>query len=322
MMKLIFIVLYICGSLLSAQNKICNYCKQKISQEYLIVDDKYFHPEHFLCAKCNKTINGEYVKNEGKFYHPQCYTEEFIPKCDVCGLPLDGEYFQDLFGNKYHEKHIQENKRCDNCDRLISKNITGGGYSFSDGRSLCNLCYNDAVPSNSVFDFLLTKVSNELRSMGINLPQNKIKIKAVDRSGLKDAAKSNYTERLKGFCNIENTEQTFGIKKIKNFSATIYVLNKIPADYVESTIAHELMHVWIDQNTSKNHTSELVEGSCNFISYKYLSNKNSKNKKDIITALQNDPNPIYGGGFRKVFSKFGAKHIIELLNYLKNNSKI
>lgn len=315
-------MLFFYVNLTNAQNKICEYCKQKITDEYLIVGNKYFHPGHFICSKCKKPIEGEFAENEGKYFHPECYVDEFNPKCDVCGLPLEGEYFQDMYGNKYHEKHLHENKRCDNCDRLICERITGGGYSFPDGRSICNKCYSDAVPSNSVFNFLLTKVINELRSMGINLPQNKIEIQPVDRIGLKRAAKSSYNDRLKGFCNIENRETTFGLSTTKHFSATIYVLNKIPADYVEATIAHELMHVWIDQNTKKNHSSELVEGSCNFISYKYIINKNTKNKNDIIAALQNDPSQIYGGGFRKVYSKFSTKQIVELLNYLKNNSRI
>jgi len=322
MKKTFLLIFFGLATVFIAQEKVCNYCRQKLTGQYLIVEDKYFHAEHFLCAKCKKQIEGEYVKNNGKFYHANCYSEEFLPKCDVCGLPLDGEYFQDLFGNKYHEKHIKENERCDNCDRLICPKITGGGYNLSDGRSLCNLCFSDAVPSNSVYDFLLTKVINDLRGLGVRVPQNKIKIQAVDKNGLRKAAKSEYNDRLRGFCNIENVERTFGAKTTKNFSATIYVLNKIPSDYVESTIAHELMHVWIDQNTKKNQSSELIEGSCNFISYKYLGNKSSKNKNDIIISMKNDPSAIYGGGFRKVYSRFSDRQVVELLNYLKTNTKI
>jgi hypothetical protein len=322
MIKKILIFFILTVNMSFGQSKICDYCKQKITDEYLIVEDKYFHPGHFLCDKCKKPIEGEYVKNENKFYHQDCYKESFVPKCDVCGQALEGEYFRDFYGNKYHARHLKESKICDNCGRLISDKITGGGYNLSDGRSICKICYDDAVPSNSVYDYLLIKVINDLRGLGINVPKDKIKIRAVDRTGLKAAAKSEYNDNMRGYCNIENVETTFGRETKRKFSAVIYTLNKVPQDYAESTIAHELMHIWINQNTKIKHTPILEEGSCHFISYKYLNIKNFKYKKDIIQSLFNDPTPIYGDGFRKVYEKFKSKHIVELLNYLKSNSKI
>lgn len=322
MIKKILFFLVLISLNINAQDKVCNYCKQKITGEYIIVENKFYHPNHFLCSECGKPINGEYVVNENKFYHSDCYTESFVPKCDVCGEPLIGEYFQDLYGNKYHTKHLSENKRCDNCDRLISEKITKGGYKLSDGRYLCKLCFDDAVPANSIYDFLLVRVIDKLRNFGINIPKDKIKIQPVDRNGLKKSAGKEYNDRLRGYCKIENIETTYGIETKKKFSAVIYVLNKIPQDYTESIIAHELMHVWIDQNTKHNQSKQLEEGSCNFISYKVIIAGNSKNKKDILQLLLNDPDRVYGEGFRKVYEKFKDRQIVELLNYLKTHINI
>ncbi|GAB4128573.1 MAG: hypothetical protein Fur0015_02340 [Ignavibacteriales bacterium] len=315
-----FLILIVAN--ITAQDKVCDYCKQKIKGEYIIVEDKFYHANHFLCGKCGKPIEGEYVENENKFYHPECYNESFVPKCDVCGQPLSGEYFQDLYGNKYHPKHLSESERCDNCDRLISERITKGGYKLSDGRSLCKLCFDDAVPSNSVYDFLLRSVIDKLRNFGVNLPNDKIKIQPVNRIGLKKSAGNEYNDRLRGYCKMENTETTFGRETKKKFNAIIYVLNKIPQDYTESIIAHELMHIWIDQNTKHRQSKMLEEGSCNFISYKIIMSGNSKNKKDILQLLLNDPDAVYGDGFRKVYEKFKSKQVVELLNYLKTNNNI
>ena len=129
--------MYIC----TAQDLRCSYCNKPVSDGYIQVEDKYFHPEHFLCEFCGEPINGRYTKRDEKFYHLSCARENLLPKCDVCSGILEGEYFQDLYGYKYHAYHINDMKRCDNCDKIICNNITDGGVKLSDGRNICNICY-------------------------------------------------------------------------------------------------------------------------------------------------------------------------------------
>ncbi len=159
------------------QDLVCNYCKAVIKGNFLVVDGKYYHPEHFICAKCgkqikgsyqerdgryyhpncealvsglicaycNKVITGDYITSSGKVYHPDCYHNNVVPRCSVCLQPLSGEYKIDIYGNKFHAIHTSELNKCDNCGRLICKELTGGGISYGDGRHICNICYKKAV---------------------------------------------------------------------------------------------------------------------------------------------------------------------------------
>ncbi len=307
---------------ISAQTPNCFQCGKKISGTFIQADGKYFHADHFICAECGEKISGKFEKHEGKFYHTDCAKKYIFPACDVCGEPLEGRYFQDLYEYRYHPEHLDYLNRCDNCDKLICERITGGGSSFDDGRSLCNLCLNDAVKSESTYGFLLRKVAGKLRGFGVNIDMGSVSVNSVDRIGLKTTAGSGYTEQIRGFCNIATkTSELNGIRETSS-KYDIYVLNRIPSIYVESTLAHELMHVWFAQNTKNDQTDELTEGSCHFISYLYLLQENTATASRIAEFLIKDTNPVYGGGLRKVLKRFGGKYTIELLNYLKSNTAI
>ena len=68
--------------------------------------------------------------------------------CDVCFEPLNKSYLEDAWGNKYHEKHLENGFFCDTCSRIISKRITRGGFQFNDGRFMCNLCEASIVKTD------------------------------------------------------------------------------------------------------------------------------------------------------------------------------
>lgn len=306
----------------SAQKHICKYCDTGISSKFIEVEGDYYHPEHFLCAECKKQIEGSYSKNADNFYHPSCYKKIFHSKCDVCSATLEGEYFVDLYGNKYHPEHLQENSRCDNCDRIICENITGGGKQLNDGRNLCNLCLENSVKSNSSYKFLLNKLIDRLRGLGLNIDTKNLSIIPVDRTGLKSAAGAMYSDNLKGFCKISSESGSVNGRKFTEENTTIYVLDNFPPIYTEATLAHELMHVWLHQNTKNNQTDQLKEGSCHYISYLYLKSVNDKTAHLISKMMLSDTNPVYGGGLRKVIEKFSGKYLVELLNYLKKNTSL
>jgi hypothetical protein len=345
-------MLLISGTLFSSapQDKsLCIVCKKPLGKKYLIVDGNRYHPEHFLCAKCGKKIEGSFNKAEGKYYHPACYGEEaglvcakcgknidgeyiisgdkkyhrecydnfVLPKCDVCSLPLKGSYTVDSYGNKYHTTHLNETSKCDCCDRLISKTITGGGKALSDGRHICNICYATSVNNQRDIERELDLVAQRLIGMGINLNVNKISVAGVDRNGLKKRSAA-YTYKMQGYCDSKTEKEFINNKLVKKTdSHTIYVLNYLPRTGLESVLAHELMHSWIYENTSNAHTDKVREGACNFISYLYLKELHSKESSDFIIRLDKNPDPVYGEGFREIKKRFENRPVRELLSFLK-----
>lgn len=367
-----------------AQQINCSYCGEVINGNYVTVEGKAYHPEHFLCTKCLKPIDGEYVKDNNKFYHTEClsanatyicdvcrkpisgtyissngksyhescYHSQVLPKCAVCGKvindefiqngakkyhkecysksvaekcvicgePLLGNYLIDTNNNKYHIEHEKTLKRCDNCNHPISSRTTGGGVTYPDGRNICMICKNSAVNGYFSVKSLFNKVVRKLSDYGLHIDVSSVTIKAADRNELRDAAGKNYMQNMKGYCSTIVNEITSGSKTAIKREHTIYILDGVPSDYIESTIAHEVMHVWISQNTNIDHSLELEEGSSNFISYIYL--KNNRSNSNAVQLILDDPDPIYGGGFRKVKSKFDLRPLTDLLKYLKENRSL
>lgn len=332
------------------QNKIrCAYCQQEIHSKYILVDGKAYHPEHFLCKACNKQINGNFMKKDGDYYHPDCYSkveelicdyckkpldEEYIvsenkkyhkscyenyilPKCSVCNFPLKGKYSEDIYKNKFHTYHLNEMHLCDACNRIICQALTNGGHDYLDGRHICNICYATAVFDQKQFEKLLVKVSGQLTSIGIKFNLKNIQIVGVDRNVLRNKAK-NYTERTQGYCNSEKFNRYIDKRIVdQTISHTIYVLSGVPSLVIESTIAHELMHSWIFENTKNNLSDKINEGSCNYVSYLYLRSLNQDSAEDLIKKLETDSDINYGKGFLEIRQQFENKSINDFLTFLK-----
>jgi hypothetical protein len=319
----ILILLIILSAACFSQTQKCNYCKKAIVKEYIVVDGSFYHLDHFKCSECNKRIEDDYTKSEGKYYHSKCYFNEVLKKCDVCNKPLTGKFYTDIYNKTYHQHHTNEYQHCDNCNRFAAPRITNGGRKFDDGRFLCNHCNQNALVSISQYKNLLNRVKTRLKGLGIILGDFQTDIIPVDQKKLNSIGKSYGKGRLKGFCEIEVLTSNVGNSKdVQQNRYKIYVLNNLPSIYVETTIAHELMHIWLHENTLNNHDEALEEGSCHFISYLYLNTTRSEEAQWIIKLMKQDQNKIYGGGFRKVLEVFDGKSISQLLTFLKENKQL
>ena len=296
----------------------CNFCKKQIDGKYITVDGNAYHKNHFICANCNKPIDGEYSSKNRMYYDKRCYTNLFSLKCSICAEPINGKYLIDDFGMKYHRYHEAELKRCDNCNMLISEKTTRGGVKYSDGRNICNLCKKTSMNSVGDYERSLKKVVGRLKNYGLRFNESTIELKIVDLNELQKISQNGLSKNIRGFTytNIRTSGDT------KTYSHIIYILNGIPRTYAEATIAHEIMHVWINLNIEHKLSSQLEEGSCNYISYTYLKSDYSKEAENIIELLQNNPDKIYGEGYRKVYNRFRGRDFNLFLNYLKKNRTI
>jgi LIM domain/Protein DA1 len=335
---------------------VCTHCEKEILENYVSIEGKYYHPDHFICAECglpisanylkennnnyhphchtklfaeycpicNKEIKNKFIHDEHNKYHPRCYKEHILEKCKICNKPLEGRYIIDNYGNEFHPYHQQEFHKCHNCGRLISPSITGGGEKlFSDGRHLCNIC-NHPPLTTTALNKIVTTVFGFLSSKGLFFDKDRISIKQVNMNGLRKLhKKGKFSENIKGYCYTETETISQNGKKIstKNHH-TIYLLNRIPELDMASILCHELMHAWVYENTNKDHQARLLEGSCNYISYIFLKNINSPQAKLLIRQLTKNKNPIYGMGFKKVRKKFEPLELVKLLDYLKKRRNI
>lgn len=346
---IIFWVLFIFQITTSAQPT-CAYCKKPIEENYITAEGKTFHPEHFLCSACSQVITSSYAHEKGKFYHPDCLTEKNSPFCDYCNKVLKSSYVSyekkkyheecyrdniekkcavcsqgltgyitaDIYNNEFHSSHEKEYAKCDACTRLTAPNITGGGLRYNDGRTICKLCLPTAVFDDETFTSLYRKVLSSLNSYGFSIKTDNISVKGVDKKTLKTRAGKSYSETLRGFCDTQIKSEFRNDKLVKETSVfTIYVLNGLPPVYTESILAHELMHVWFHQNGLSGLDALTTEGSCNYLSWSYLSRSPDPAAPMIMKMLEADTDPVYGDGFRRIKQNFSSKPLKELFGYLK-----
>ncbi|MBI5726433.1 MAG: protein DA1 [Ignavibacteriales bacterium] len=351
MLKYVLFLLCVFSAVTTAQDR-CSKCRQEITGQFIAVEGLFFHPEHFLChecklpiegsyskrdgffvhpecsakaqgmacAVCGKALEGTYIKADGKSYHQNCFENSVAQKCAVCLKPITGDYITDIYSNMYHAEHKNESPQCENCSRLISENLSLGGYDYKDGRHICGKCYNSAIFDEASIQHLVRKVVSALRGLGFETPMQHVTFTAVDRIGLQKAAGSKYTPSMRGICNASTKTTTIKTEnrrstKREEKSFRVYVLNGVPAVNIEATIAHELMHVWMYQNTDPSFTHPLLEGLCNYTAYLYLSTVNSFEASILIKGFTEDPDPVYGDGFRVVRSKFEGKPVNSFLRY-------
>ncbi|MCF7796288.1 MAG: protein DA1 [Lentisphaeria bacterium] len=304
---------------------ICGVCSTEIRGEYFEKDGVKYHPDCYRdhiqsrCAWCGEPITHTYFEHEGKSYHETCYRQHILPRCVICGEPLEGRYFEDAFGNQYHTRHTGEYPECDNCGRIITPQTTRGGETYSDGRHICTLCFQAAVKDLDRYYDIFHEVVKTLGYYGFTVDLNQVDIKPVNRTQLKDIAGQAYSQQLRGFCNTR-TQTLNG--RLTNQSHTIYVLDNVPPLAIGSTLAHELMHIWIAQNTTNYHQPKLEEGVCNYLSYIYLKESVNTSSEYMLRQLLENPDPVYGAGFRAVKSKFSGYPLRDLLDYLKSNSTL
>lgn len=344
-LKVLSLIFFLNIATALGQNTVCSYCNREIEGDYIKVGNRYFHTNHFLCDYCKKPLSEKFMSENSKYYHSECYaevkglkcdyckkaiTDEYMisqnkkyhktcyeqisPKCKVCEKTLIGTYSVDYYGNKYHTYHENEFPRCISCNRLITMSITSGGRNYSDGRSICNICFAEAIFDQGRISGLLEKVRSKLSQMGISISSAQISIRGVSLIELKEVAGDYFSENVKGFC--ETSMETSG-KNRTRYSHNIYVLNGLPATNIESIIAHELMHVWLAQNTKQTQSKSVTEGSCNYVSFLYLAQSSASLTKQLMEEIENDPSPVYGGGFRAIKKRFYDKTVSEFLNFLE-----
>jgi hypothetical protein len=317
------------GKYFHPEHFVCAKCSKPISGEYQTENGWFYHPDCFakakglVCGVCNQTLTGEYIVVEGKPYHSECYKNRVALRCAVCGEPILGEYSTDVYNNAFHSEHLNTLEKCSNCGRLICARITNGGKKMNDGRVVCNICYAKAVVSSSELQILLDRVRYRLGSFGIALRSGAVSVQAIDRVKLNQFyGNMGSIDELRGFCKTSTKEEQRNGRTIaKEYAHTIYVLNGIPTLDAEAIIAHELTHAWINENNDADIPQAISEGSCNYISYVYLKNSSDASAAAIITRMMNNPDPVYGGGFRNIKTRFEGSSMDKLLSYLKNIQK-
>ena len=296
----------------------CDHCNKKIEASYNTSKGKNYHKRCFQqhiqkrCNECGDLINGIYNVHESKEYHESCYIEFILPKCDICYQPVEDKYIKDFWGNYYHEYHDRKMPSCDNCNRLISKQLTKGGVSVSGNRFICNLCKPKVVNNKSQLKKNLTRVLRILQKIGIKDLPKRIPVTLVDSKSDLIKMSGHRHGNIQGYTNYE---ESILANKIIDQDYHIYILSNLHEEIFNAVLAHELLHVYLFQNQI-DLKSDIREGFCNLGSNLIYENYSSKLSDYRLKNMNENSDPDYGIGFRKMKSmldKIGWKRLLKKL---------
>jgi len=220
-------------------------------------------------------------------------------QCSICLQPLKTDYLVDAWGNAFHSNHEKEGLFCHSCSRIISQGVTRGGYVYPDGRHLCSLCQITAVHEDSSILKAYQSVTVQLEAIEITKIPKAIPINLVDLNQLNEKAGNLSHLKLKGFTHFETNSNSL---TNSNNPYHIFILSGLPRIEFEAVLAHELLHVWLELNKIQLN-EKTAEGFCNLGSYLIFTNDDTRFSQIHLQAMENDPDDIYGSGFREMKSK-------------------
>ena len=301
----------------------CAACGKKITGDYVVYSGKIYHKGCYQqiaprCVHYGEILSGECVEAEGKPYHQECYINNAAEHCAVCGEPILGSYRVDFWGNKYHAEHEAAHPACDYCGRVVCERVTGGGVNYDDGRKVCNICLQSAVFEEDI-EPLILDVARILDDNGLRVDMKDVPVNLVDMKTLARLSGMTANTRELGFCRCNETKMLG--KKVRQMNM-IYLLYGLPKRVFESALAHEMMHVWMNRNAEMRPKPLLAEGAANYASFIVLSQRDDKMARLLIKNLQEDPDLIYGLGFRSVRKYIDRKGLPAFIDYLRTHDRI
>ncbi|GAA4410469.1 protein DA1 [Actinokineospora soli] len=96
-------------------------------------------------------------------------------------------------------------------------------------------------------------------------------------------------------------------------ATAVRVMRGLPADLFHRTVAHELGHAWLGETGRRAADAAVEEGLCELISYACLKKLGTPFARSLRDAIVNNPDPVYGDGFRRVHAAVRAHGLARVL---------
>jgi hypothetical protein len=288
---------------------VCVQCKKLLSDKWSVYDNGKYHKrcleKHIKliqpkCMICGLGIEGKYVSSGSGTYHINCYKENKLTKCCICSKYIEGKYIEDPWSNRSHIHHDSTQvSSCSSCMRIISETTSMGGFKYEDGRTICGYCKQTVVKKSYEISRCRETVIDYLLSVGVKGIPSNIPVQLVSKKDLKKKSKARHPADTKG-C----TQLIASHKRHKQvfLDQTVYILSGMPKLEFKGVLAHELLHVWLNQQDIKMSGSKM-EGFCNLGTMLVYKNNGSKHAKVLLEGMEKNSDPEYGRGYRRMKKK-------------------
>jgi len=161
-------------------------------------------------------------------------------------------------------------------------------------RCACDHCAGTAVTENTTLREIFLKVRDEMIDFGVDVSSASVTLGvALDQSEI--AAIANLYHRVR--------DAATEVRPTGNgqHEYHIYVIHGLPREVVESTLAHEIMHIFLVEHQFPRRISPMVvEGLAEYASYMYITHDKGQLKGDEeyrVDQIKNNEELICGTGF-------------------------
>ena len=265
------------------------------------------------CGVCKKKVDADKMRAGERVYHPSCFT------CLVCERPfLDRQSIsRDEWGGMVHSEHLRQAESCGSCGRLFSPKKAAREQFLADGRASCRACLREAVTDAATLDAVSQRVRRGISELGLPTPTGPLSMRLVDQGKLnREVERVHGRGSLRGLTLTTFRTVTGGPNAGTTFSHEVWVLAGLPVVECVSVLAHELGHVWMNENYI-DMSPPAVEGFCNLLSMHALQKESSKLAQILRKNLEMSDDRVYGRGFRdmsKQLDKLGWPGLIRDLS--------
>jgi len=239
-------------------------------------------------------------------------------ECQICHNEIKGKYYSDFWANAVCADHYERNETtyCSSCSTIMAKDEKN---HLTDGRWLCATCQAQVISQPSQIFKIKKLVLNRFLDEGIGFHDKKLydtPIEIVDVARLAQLRNQPPSITQKGLTLTRSVSSLGGILfgGSPKMSHHIYILDHLIKIEFAGTLAHELMHVWQNENQI-NLPAPQCEGLCDLGSWLAFNTIKSSKTPYFLKMMRENPDPLYGGGFRHVYSKYlqiGWEGVLEL----------
>jgi len=212
--------------------------------------------------------------------------------CFYCHKPINGRYYYDWAGHSACASHVVI--KCASCGQFCDTKSKEIGL----GLKICTHCQQFRIERNDsevIINFIMSIYKKS--SVGT---VSRWKLQMVN------------TETLYKLTSDLNAR---GLARAVGNDYTIFIYRELSRVAFAQVLAHELLHVY--QYTNNIYPAKAkCEGFCNLGSYVVLKAINNAEAKAAINNLMNNPDEIYGDGFRLLLETYkvgGWDSAIELI---------
>ena len=209
--------------------------------------------------------------------------------CNFCHITINGQYYRDIWGTVYCERHESEAgvQHCDCCRSLIVPGSYPASKKLRDGRIVCGNCLFDFVDNMQKLNNAYKYVVSVYNKAKVYLPLDRINLTLCNEGEIHSSSCSYPVGQTRSL--------------ISPFSKNRYCIDILSANYTYAvdTLAHELMHV-VQNELNLLLNKQHSEGLCECAAYLVLQTIKSDVAKRLNKGKERSMDTIYGEGFRLV----------------------